>query len=121
MPGQVPSVSVTSAEEAKAAVKELRQRKRELKFLRGALAKRKKAARAKRPKKAKVLKSGLATFMDDMRWGLSAVLEQSKRPPPAAKNPTLAEIEAEMHVLDETIHNIDGCILQLEGKLLHRK
>jgi hypothetical protein len=119
--GTAVSVSVTSAEEAKAAVKELRQRKRELKFLRGALAKRKKAARAKRPKKAKAPRSGLATFMDDMRWGLSAVLEQSKRPAPAAKKPTLAEIEAEMHVLDETIHNIDGCILQLEGKLLHRK
>ena len=119
--GTAVSVSVTSAEEAKAAVKELRQRKRELKFLRGALAKQKKAVRAKRPKKVKADKSGFATFVDDMRWGLSAMLEQNKQPAARAKKRTLADIEAEMHHLDETLHNIDGCILQLEGKLLHRK
>jgi hypothetical protein len=118
--GTAVSVRVTSAEEAKAAVKELRQRKRELKFLRSALAKQKKAARAKQ-KKGKTEKGGFATFVDDMRWGLSAMLEQNKKPAPAAKKRTLANVEAEMHHLDETLHNIDGCILQLEGKLLHRK
>ena len=37
--GTTVAVNVASAEEAKAAVKELRHKKRELKFLRGALAK----------------------------------------------------------------------------------
>jgi len=118
--GTAVSVSVTSAEEAKAAVKELRHRKRELKFLRSALMKRKKAARAKRPKKAKAPKSGFETFVDDMRWGVSAMLEQGKASEQTPRKPTVAEIEAEVRTIDEVIHNIDGCILQLEGKLLRR-
>jgi hypothetical protein len=112
--GTTVSVEVTSAEEAKAALKELRHKKRELKFLRGALAKRHKAAKPKHTRKAKPAKSGLATFIDDVRWGLSAMVET--KPEPA--KPTLAEIERELKSLDETLHNIDGCILQLQGKLL---
>jgi len=119
--GTAVSVNVTSAEEAKLALKELKQRKRELKFLRGGLARQKKAARAARPKKSKPAKTGLETFVDDMRWGLLAIVDQGKRSTPTAKKPTLAEIEAEMRRLDETLHNIDGCILQLEGKLLTNK
>ena len=119
--GTAVSVQVTSAEEAKAAVKELRHKKRELKFLRGALVKRKKAARAKRPKKAKAPKTGVQTFLDDMRWGLSAMLESGAGAPKAPKKPTLAEIEEDVRRIDEVIHNIDGCILQLEGKLLRKR
>ena len=128
--GTAVSVNVTSAEEAKAAVKEPRQRKRELKFLRGALAKQKKAARARRPRKGQAaktgFKTGFETFVDDMRWGLSAMLESGKRaelaaPANSRRKPTLAGIEAEMGVLDQIVHNIDGCILQLEGKLLALK
>ncbi len=117
--GTAVSVHVTSAEEAKAAVKELRQRKRELKFLRGALAKQKKAAQAKRSRKAKAPKSGFDMFVDDIRWGLGAMLDQGK--PQAHKKPTLAEIDKEMRELDQVVHNIDGCILQLQGKLLRHK
>jgi hypothetical protein len=117
--GTAVSVHVTSAEEAKTAVKELRQRKRELKFLRGGLAKQKKAAQAKRPRKAKAPKSGFEMFVDDMRWGFGAMFEQGT--PQAQKKPTLAEIEKEMRALDQVIHNIDGCILQLQGKLLRHK
>jgi hypothetical protein len=32
-----------------------------------------------------------------------------------------AEMEKELHRIDETLHNIDGCILQLEGKMLTRR
>jgi hypothetical protein len=117
--GTAVSVSVTSAEEAKAALKELRHKKRELKFLRGALAKKRKAARPRKGKRGAAPKTGLATFLDDMRWGLSAIVEQGT-PPPAPKEPTLPEIEAEVRRLDETLHNIEGCILQLQGKLLTR-
>ena len=31
-----------------------------------------------------------------------------------------AEIERELVRIDETLHNIEGCILQLQGKLLTR-
>ena len=29
-----------------------------------------------------------------------------------------AEIERELQRIDETLHNIEGCILQLQGKML---
>ena len=55
-----------------------------------------------------------------MRWGLSAIVEQGTQPTEPPKPPTLAEIEAEVRKLDETLHNIEGCILQLQGKLLSK-
>jgi hypothetical protein len=116
--GTAVSVTVASAEEAKAAVKELRHKKRELKFMRSALAKQQRAGRAQRAKAAKSSKTGLQTFLDDMRWGLSAIVDQGTQKPDTPKPLTLAEIEAEVRRLDETLHNIEGCILQLQGKLL---
>jgi hypothetical protein len=118
--GTAVSVTVVSAEEAKAALDELRQKKRELKFLRGALAKKRKAAGPKRTRKtrAKAPRSGVAMFLDDMRWGLSALIDQPGSPGQPGKPPTAAEIAAEIARLDETLHNIEGCILQLQGKLL---
>lgn len=112
------SVHVSNAEEAKAALKELRHKKRELKFMRGALARQHKATRPRRSAKPKPAKSGVQTFLDDMRWGISAMLDPKPRPEKASRKPTLAEIEQELRNLDEILHNIEGCILQLQGKLL---
>jgi hypothetical protein len=119
--GTTVAVHVTSAEEAKAAVKELRHKKRELKFLRGALAKRHKAAKPKRTKKSKPDKGGFDTFLDDMRWGITSLLEAKSEMPQAPRKPTPAEMERELRDLDTILHNIDGCILQLQGKLLSHK
>ena len=116
--GTAVSVTVTSAVEAKAALKELRHKKRELKFLRSALVKRQKAARGKRPKKGTPPKTGFQTFLDDVRWGLSALVEQGTQAAEAPRKPTPAEIEMEKRKIDDTLHNIEGCILQLQGKLL---
>ena len=116
--GTTVAVNVASAAEAKAALKELRHKKRELKFLRGALAKRHKAAKGKRPRKGKPKPSGVATFLDDMRWGIGKMLDGKPEPAPASRPPTPADIEREMRSIDEIMHNIDGCILQLQGKLL---
>ncbi|HEU4380769.1 MAG TPA: hypothetical protein VFR73_19530 [Hyphomicrobiaceae bacterium] len=116
--GTTVAVNVASAAEAKAALKELRHKKRELKFVRGALAKQYKAAKAKRPRKGKAEPSGVATFLDDVRWGFGKMLDGKPEPKPPARPPTLAEIEHEMRSIDEIMHNIDGCILQLQGKLL---
>jgi hypothetical protein len=118
--GTAVAVSVTSAQEAKAALKELRHKKRELKFLRGALVKHQRAMRPTRAKKKAKQASGLATFLDDMRWGLSALAEQGTAAEESARKPTPAEVAAELRRLDETLHNIEGCILQLQGKLLTR-
>jgi hypothetical protein len=123
--GTTVAVNVASAEEAKAAVKELRHKKRELKFLRGALAKQHKAAKPKRTnkrtKKSKPDKGGFDTFLDDMRWGISSLLEAQPEMPQAPRKPTPAEMERELRDLDTILHNIDGCILQLQGKLLSHK
>ncbi|MET0194167.1 MAG: hypothetical protein ABW200_12445 [Hyphomicrobiaceae bacterium] len=116
--GTTVAVNVTSAAEAKAALKELRHKKRELKFLRGALAKQHKAAKGKRPRKGKAEPSGVSTFLDDLRWGIGKMLDGKPEPAPAARQPTPADIEREMRSIDEILHNIDGCILQLQGKLL---
>ena len=120
--GNTVAVHVTSAGETKAAVKELRHKKRELKFLRTALAKQHKASKPTRTaKKSKSEKSGFDTFLDDMRWGIGALLDSRPEVPPAARKPTLAEMERELRDLDTILHNIDGCILQLQGKLLSHK
>jgi hypothetical protein len=119
--GTTVAVNVASAAEAKAAVKELRHKKRELKFLRGALAKQHKAAKPKRTKKSKANKGGFDTFLDDMRWGISSLLEAQPEIPQTPRKPTPAEMERELRDLDTILHNIDGCILQLQGKLLSHK
>jgi hypothetical protein len=116
--GTTVAVNVASAAEAKAALKELRHKKRELKFLRGALAKQHKSAKSKRPRKGKPEPSGVAAFFEDMRWGIGKMLDGKPDAAPAPRPPTLAEIEREMRSIDEILHNIDGCILQLQGKLL---
>jgi hypothetical protein len=116
--GTAVAVDVASAQDAKAALKELRHKKRELKFLRGALIKQQRAMRPKRSKKTKPEKSGFSVFLDDMRWGLSALIDPKPPTPDKPPPPTLAEIERDVRDLDEIVHNIDGCILQLQGKLL---
>jgi predicted nucleic acid-binding Zn-ribbon protein len=102
--GTAVAVSVKSALEAKAAVKELRHKKRELKFLRAALSRRLQAVRPKPARRRSRMQSSLVEA--------ATVAREERR----ARDPE--EIEREMHNIDETLHNIEGCILQLQGKLL---
>jgi hypothetical protein len=117
--GTAVAVSVRSAAEAKAAVKELRHKKRELKFLRGALARRLRALRPKPARRgSRAERSLLGLTLSGIGW-LAAGLVEAATVPRAerrARNPD--EIEREIHAIDETLHNIEGCILQLQGKLL---
>jgi hypothetical protein len=117
--GTAVAVSVKSAEEAKAAVKELRHKKRELKFLRSALLRRQRVQRPRQGSRAKRTRSSLlwralAGVGRMFAWAIEllTVSRQERR----ARDP--AEIERELHRIDETLHNIEGCILQLQGKLL---
>ena len=118
--GTAVSVSVTSADEAKAALKELRHKKRELKFLRSALLRRQRAARVKQSSSPKQSRSLLRRFFAGLAWLVGALFEVAtvSRTERRARDP--AEIERELHRLDETLHNIEGCLLQLQGKLLPR-
>jgi hypothetical protein len=118
--GTAVAVSVKSAVEAKAAVKELRHKKRELKFLKSALLRRQRAARpkpasrARRPRSLSLWRRALAGAGRMLAWliELLTVPREERR----VRDP--AEIERELHRIDETLHNIEGCILQLQGKLL---
>jgi hypothetical protein len=117
--GTAVAVSVKSATEAKAAVRELRHKKRELKFLRAALARRQRALRPQPSgRRGRTEESVLRWALRGVGRGLAGLIELAtvSREERRARDP--AEIEREIHRLDETLHNIEGCLLQLQGKLL---
>jgi hypothetical protein len=114
------AVSVTSATEAKAAVKELRHKKSELKFLRKALVRQQRALRPKQGsnRRRAAQPSTLSKAMINGLGGLIGGLFEHAAAAGGSGGRGLAEIESEIRRLDETLHNIEGCILQLQGKLL---
>jgi hypothetical protein len=117
--GTAVAVSVRSAAEAKAAVKELRHKKRELKFLRAALARRLRTLRPRPGRRgSRAERSLLGLTVSGIGWLVAGLVEAATVPRAErrARNPD--EIEREIHAIDETLHNIEGCILQLQGKLL---
>ena len=117
--GTAVSVSVRSAVEAKAAVKELRHKKRELKFLRAALVRRLRALRPRQGRRGnRPERSLLGRTFSGIGWLVAGIVEAAtvSRDGRRARNPD--EIERDIHAIDETLHNVEGCILQLQGKLL---
>jgi hypothetical protein len=116
--GTAVAVTVTSAAEAKAALKELRHKQRELKFLRGALLRRQRAARPPPAAKSKRAVSWLRRLWRGLRWVVGALFEVATVPRAERRARDPAEIARELQRIDETLHNIEGCILQLQGKLL---
>jgi hypothetical protein len=115
--GTAVGVTVASASEAKAALKELRHKKREIKFLRGALLRRQKAARPE-PSKRKRPASLLRRLWRGVRALAAALIDVATVSRSERQKRSPAEIERELEWTQEVLHNIDGCILQLEGKLL---
>ncbi|HWB46547.1 MAG TPA: hypothetical protein VG900_13980 [Hyphomicrobiaceae bacterium] len=115
--GTAVAVSVTSAVEAKAALKELRHKKRELKFLKSALLRRQKVARA-RQSKPKRASSWLWRALMGLGGAVGSLMEVATVPRETRRALDPQHIELELRRIDETVHNIDGCVLQLEGKLL---
>ena len=115
--GTAVGVTVASATEAKAALKELRHKKREIKFLRGALLRRQKAARPE-PSKRKRPASLLRRIWRGVRALAAALIDVTTVSRSERKKRSPAEIERELEWTQEVLHNIEGCILQLEGKLL---
>jgi hypothetical protein len=116
--GTAVAVTVTSAQEAKAALKELRHKKRELKFVRSALARRQKATRAREPasnkRKRSLTRRAFAGMGALIAWLFEVVtVPRAER---RARDP--AEIARDLQDIDETLHNVEGCIVQLQGKLL---
>jgi hypothetical protein len=116
--GTAVAVSVASAAEAKAALKELRHKKRELKFLRSALLRRQRAARAKERPAPRGRRSFIRRFFGGFWRFITWLLELATVSKAERRERSPVEMARELHRIDETLHNIDGCIVQLEGKML---
>ena len=115
--GTAVGVTVRSATEAKAALKELRHKKREIRFLRSALLRRQKAARPDQTKRKRSASLRVRLFRGLGRL-IAGLLDLATVSRSERKQRSPAEIERELQWADEVLHNIEGCILQLEGKLL---
>jgi hypothetical protein len=108
------TVKVNSPQEAKSAIKELRHRKKEIGLHRRALLRLERAAQKERARRerhesteARRRRSLLASL------ARAAGFMRANKP-----RYDLDAIERELHQLDDTLHNIDVCIVQIEGKLL---
>jgi hypothetical protein len=104
------TVKVNSPKEAKAAIKELRHRKKEVGLHRRKLLRLHKAA-LKEQARADARRVGRRGLLGAIAKAGS--LFRSNKP-----LQDLGAIEQELHLVDETTHNLDACILQIEGKLL---
>ena len=106
-------VQVNTPVEAKAAIKELRHRKKELGLLKKRLLRQQKDARTALEKKEatqtkKIKKGGLT----GMATRLSRVLKSDTHVA------DLTAIESDLRNMEQVAHNIESCILQIEGRLL---
>ncbi|MEL6298839.1 MAG: hypothetical protein AAFQ45_09750 [Pseudomonadota bacterium] len=112
-------VEVDSMDEAKHALKELRHLKRELRHYRKDLNAAFRAARARERRNKRRKPQPLFTSFGDY-VGLSiASLATLLRPGAQLNAPrAAADLNRELARVDETIHNIDDCALDIEGKLI---
>lgn len=108
------SVNVTSAAEAKAALKELKHKRKEVLFLKRALQRELKSA----SRKAKPAPRSQYALV---RWYKSAksLAGSMRRASNAVPVRTVQVIQQDIVASDDTIFSIDSCIIQVEGKLLH--
>jgi hypothetical protein len=106
------TVKVNSPREAKTAIKELRHRKKEVGLHRRALLRQQKAALKERARMER------AAGQRSRRRGLLGSLARVASLFRSNKPHDLESIEQELHLVDETLHNLDVCIVQIEGKLL---
>lgn len=106
-------VEVKSDAEAKTAIKELRHKKKELALLKRRIAKHE--LRARRT----IERAEEAAEREARRRGLFATLRRVSRA--FTKKDTLPDLDAiqrDIEKTDEILHNIESCIIQLEGRLL---
>jgi hypothetical protein len=106
-------VEVKSETEAKAAIKELKHKKKELALLKRRISKQE--LRARRT----IERADEAAAREARKRGLFATLRRVSRAFGKREElPDLSAIERDLEKADEILHNIDSCIIQLEGRLL---
>ncbi|MGL4395993.1 MAG: hypothetical protein ACRCS9_05590 [Hyphomicrobium sp.] len=106
-------VTPTTNADARIAIKELRQKKREYGLKKRVLAHRQKIARdaAERASGSKEQRKKTGFLA-----GIGRLFGKVKARKPRQ---TLAEVEAELTAVDEILYNIDSCTVQIQGRLLH--
>lgn len=110
-------VSVNSSDEAKLAMKELNHKKKELAHIKRSLLRqqrsmRRRSARAERPR------SALWNIFDPDKKlvrAVSAVVGVFVPPKPMRD---AGDIARDLTQIDEIVHNIESCRLQIQGKLI---
>jgi hypothetical protein len=107
------TVKVNTPREAKSAIKELRHRKKEVGLHRRALLRLQRAALKERTRLERA--AGQRSRRRGVFGTLARVASLFRSDKPLHD---LDSIEQELHLVDETLHNIDVCIVQIEGKLL---
>ncbi len=107
------TVKVNSPKEAKTAIKELRHRKKEVGLHRRTLLRRQKAAIKERARIERA--AGRRARRRGMLGSLARLTSLFRGEKPLHD---LDAIEQELNLVDETLHNLDVCIVQIEGKLL---
>ena len=106
-------VEVKSETEAKAAIKELRHKKKEIALLKRRISKQE--TRARRT----VERAEEAAEREARRRGLLATMRRISRAfTKKSPLPDLHAIRQDLEKTDEILHNIESCIVQLEGRLL---
>jgi hypothetical protein len=116
--GTIVTARVDSADEARFAIKELKQKKREIAHLKKTLTREKRAAKSKSTT-ARNKPAPSPSFFDWTRAAISALTRSGEKTAAPARPRDLKSIERDYQKLDEIGHNIDAVIVQLEGRLLH--
>jgi hypothetical protein len=106
-------VKVNSAAEAKAAIKELRHKKKEVGLL-----KRRVAAELKRARTLEAKAEKAAARSRRQKGFFAALGRLSSAFSDDDHSEDVQRLEKDLGHTEEILHNIDSCIIQLEGKLL---
>jgi len=113
------TVVVTSAEEAKAAIKELKHKKKEYAWLKKAITRQiqaversKKRMRPAKKPRGQTWLARVASVVGDLTRGPEII-----RAGVAAGE--LPAMRRECKTIDDILHNLDSAVLQVEGRLLH--
>lgn len=112
-------VAVRNAAEARAAIKELKLKRRELGLHKRVLAGKLKAA-AKKAKPARKTAHASRSLTGSVLKGLGGVVVSVANVVAGAETPadTAKALARQVGDVEATLHNIDSCLIQLEGRLL---
>ncbi len=112
------SAAVNTAAEAKHAIKEVRQKKRELVHIKRGLLRDKRVAE-RQANQSKPKRGGKQGFFSKVRSAFSTVAGLAGAFGQAGAMMDLPRIERECSDAEEMLHNLDAVLIQLQGKLLH--